>query len=89
MPPAALRQRLDTFAARLAAGGIDHSIGRMMLEGAQDELASAAPGTSPAGAIAIATDVLPRYFAALDPARPAAPKPAPQVVVTLVRWPYT
>jgi hypothetical protein len=89
LPPAELQKRLDTFAARLAAGGVDHSIGRMMLEGAQDELASAAPGTSPAGPIAIATDVLPRYFAALDPARPEAPKPTPQVVVTLVRWPYT
>jgi hypothetical protein len=89
LPPAALRKRLDEFAARLAAGGIDHSIGRMILEGAQDELASAAPGTTPAGAIVIATDVLPRYFAALEPARPEAPKPKPQVIVTLVRWPYT
>jgi hypothetical protein len=89
LPPAELQKRLDTFAARLAAGGVDHSIGRMMLEGAQDELASAAPGTSPAGPIVLATDVLPRYFAALDPAPPEAPKPTPQVVVTLVRWPYT
>jgi hypothetical protein len=89
LPPAALRKRLDDFAARLSAGGIDHSIGRMMLEGAQDEMASAAPGTSPAGPIVIVTDVLPRYFAALEPARPEAPKPKPQVIVTLVRWPYT
>jgi hypothetical protein len=89
LPPAALRQRLDEFAARLSAGGIDHSIGRMILEAAQDEMASAATGTTPAGAVAVATDVLPRYFAALEPARPEAPKPKPQVVVTLVRWPYT
>ena len=34
--------------ARLSAGGVDHSIGRMFLEGAQAEIASAAPGTSPA-----------------------------------------
>jgi hypothetical protein len=89
LAPAALRKRLDEFAARLSAGGIDHSLGRMMLEGAQDEVASAAPGTSPAASTAIATDVLPRYFAALAPAVPEASKPKPQVVVTLVRWPYT
>ena len=89
LAPAALRKRLDEFAARLSTGGIDHSLGRMMLEGAQDEVASAAPGTSPAASTAIATDVLPRYFAALAPARPEPPKPKPQVIVTLVRWPYT
>jgi hypothetical protein len=61
----------------------------MMLEGAQDEMASAAPGTTPAATAALATDVLPRYFAALRPAVPAPPKPKPQAVVTLVRWPYT
>lgn len=33
--------------------------------------------------------VLPRYFAALEPARPQEPGPAPRVTVTLVRWPYT
>lgn len=33
--------------------------------------------------------VLPRYFAALEPARPREPGPAPRVTVTLVRWPYT
>lgn len=33
--------------------------------------------------------VLPRYFAALEPARPQEPGPAPKVTVTLVRWPYT
>ncbi|HVG11071.1 MAG TPA: hypothetical protein VNM67_25435 [Thermoanaerobaculia bacterium] len=34
-------------------------------------------------------DALPRYFAALEPARPQEPGPAPKVTVTLVRWPYT
>jgi hypothetical protein len=54
-----------------------------------------APGDAggPAGldtAAAIADDVLPRYFAALRPAPPAAvPKAAPRATVTLVRWPYT
>lgn len=32
---------------------------------------------------------LPLYFAALEPARPQEPAPAPRVTVTLVRWPYT
>jgi hypothetical protein len=86
-PPAlaaeALDQRLREHEARIsagAAGGIDHSIGQLFLETAQAE---------PAAAPIIAGDVLPRYFAALEPARPAAPKPAPQATVTLVRWPYT
>ncbi len=85
----ALKARLKEFDARLSAGGIDHSIARMILEGAQDELASAAPGIRPAGALVVATDVLPRYFAALEPVLPVPPKLKPQVTVTLVRWPYT
>jgi hypothetical protein len=89
LAPAALRKRLDEFAARLSAGGIDHSLGRMILEEARDEMAGAAPGTSPPAAVAAARDALPRYFAALRPAVPERPKPKPQVVVTLVRWPYT
>lgn len=89
LAPTVLRKRLDEFATRLSAGGIDHSIGRMILEGAQDEMASAAPGASPPGMTTIVTDILPRYFAALKPARPEAPRPKPQVLVTLVRWPYT
>jgi hypothetical protein len=73
----------------VSAGGVDHSIARMALEGAQGEVASAPPGTSPAASTAIVTDVLPRYFAALAPARPEAAKARSQVTVTLVRWPYT
>jgi hypothetical protein len=80
LAPEALDQRLRDFEARLSAGGVDHSIGQLFLETARAE---------PTAASLIATDVLPRYFAALEPARPAAPKPAPQAKVTLVRWPYT
>jgi len=40
-------------------------------------------------AAAVAEVVLPRYLAALEPAKPRPPSPAPQVTVTLVRWPYT
>jgi hypothetical protein len=89
LAPDVLRRRLREFDARLSAGGVDHSIAQMTLQGAQGEIASAPPGTSPAASTAIVADVLPRYFAALEPARPEAPRPKSQVTVTLVRWPYT
>jgi hypothetical protein len=86
MEAAALAAELGHFAARFAAGGVDHSVGRLLLETAQSE---AATESGAANAAAIARDVLPRYFAALEPA-PAPPPRAPaRVTVTLVRWPYT
>ena len=92
-PPAGLRgpalaKRLDEIDARLSSGRFDDSIGRLFLEAARDE-AEEGEGESPATAAVLAADILPRYFAALEPAKPAAPKPAPRVTVTLVRWPYT
>src|SRR6202035_5658668 len=80
----ALARRLRELDARLAASGVDDSLGRLFLETAEAEAAA-----SPSAAAEIAGDVLPRYFAALAPARPEPPKPAPRVTVTLVRWPYT
>lgn len=82
----ALAARLGELRTRLAAGNVDHSLGQLFLESAEANAAE----TPPAAAVAIAQDVLPRYFAALElpPARPA-PAPAPQATVTLVRWPYT
>lgn len=91
-PPAdraALASKLGELDARLSSGTVDHSVGRLLLQTAQMDLAGAAPGDVPASAATIAADVLPRYFAALEPARPAPARPAPQVTVTLVRWPYT
>jgi hypothetical protein len=85
----ALAKRLDEFDRRLAAGDVDHSVGRLFLETARADLADAEAGTTPPSAVWIASDVLSRYFAALEPARPVAPPPAPQVTVTLIRWPYT
>jgi hypothetical protein len=82
---AALAKRLEDFDARLSSGRFDDSIGRFFLEVARDEV----EGRSPATAASIATDVLPRYFAALEPTPPTAPKPDARVTVTLVRWPYT
>jgi hypothetical protein len=76
----ALAGSLRDLDTRLSAGGVDHSLGRLFLEAAQ----SGAPDAE-----VIADDILPRYFAALEPAPPEPPKPAPLVTVTLVRWPYT
>ena len=81
-----LPKRLLAFEPRFARGGVDHSIGRLYLETAQAHLAA---GGNPAFSEAIARDVLPRYFAALAPAKPQPGKPAPSITVTLVRWPYT
>jgi hypothetical protein len=81
-----LAAELERLGARLAAEGVDHSLGRLFLETAQSE---AAAETGAANAAALARDVLPRYFAALAPAKPTAPAAAAQVTITLVRWPYT
>jgi hypothetical protein len=89
LDPEALSRRLAEWDARLSRGRVDHSLGRLFLEAAQADLWGAAAGASPTTAAAIADDVLPRYFAALEPARPEPSKPVPQTTVTLVRWPYT
>jgi hypothetical protein len=83
----ALASRLKAFESRLSASEFDESIGRLFLEAGQ--AAAAAPGAGVPPAWPVATDVLPRYFAALEPARPAPPGQAPRATVTLVRWPYT
>jgi hypothetical protein len=80
-----VRRRLAESAARFDRE-VDHSVGRFFVERAQSALA-ASPGE--AVAAAIVADVLPRYFAALDPPRPATAVADPQVTVTLVRWPFT
>jgi hypothetical protein len=85
---AALADRLQAFERRLSADGRDVSLGRLFLEIAQEDHAAAA-GPGGATAAAVVSDVLPRYFAALEPAKPAPPRPDPLVTVTLVRWPYT
>jgi hypothetical protein len=76
----AVAGQLRDLETRLSADDVDHSLGRLFLETAQAE---------PAKAGTIANDILPRYFAALEPARPQPAAPEPEVTVTLVRWPYT
>ena len=85
---AAVRARLDDFSRRLSSGEVDHSIGKLWLETAQSDLA-AAGGNVPDNVATIAADILPRYFAALMPAKPQPAPAAAAVTVTLVRWPYT
>lgn len=85
---AAVRARLQEFAARLSSGGVDHSIGQLWLETAQSDLAADGDKV-PDSAAAIAGDILPRYFAALTPAAPGPPPAPAAVTITLVRWPYT
>ena len=84
----AVRSRLKDLRARLAAAPYDNSIGQLWVEYGEAEL-EAAGSKPPDTAAAVAGDVLPRYLAALVPGRPVAPRPAPEVTVTLVRWPYT
>jgi hypothetical protein len=79
--------RLRDLDSRLAAGNVDHTIGRLLLETAQSDRETS--GAKAVNAAAIAGDVLPRYFAALEPAPKRPARPAPAATVTLVRWPYT
>ena len=83
----ALPAKLGELERALAAPGVDHTIGRTFLESAQAELDEKKPALERAPVIA--SEVLPAYFAALSPARPAPPRPPARVTVTLVRWPYT
>lgn len=76
---------LSKLETRISSGEMDHSIGQLLLESAQAHVAAG----STEGAALIAGDILPRYFAALEPAPPQKPRPEPRVTVTLVRWPYT
>jgi hypothetical protein len=92
----AVRARLKDLEARLASAAYDNSIGQLWIETARAEQEAAAakpPDASkpaaPDTAATIADDILPRYLAALAPGKPSAPRPAPEVTVTLVRWPYT
>jgi len=85
---AGLDARLREYDARLASRERDDTIGRLFLETAQ-ALAGTGKDQDPAAAQAIAELVLPKYFAALEPAPPAPKAPEPRATVTLVRWPYT
>jgi hypothetical protein len=87
-----ISRRVAELTTRLAdkEGGVDQSLGRVFLESAQADLASTAASGEPAAqASAVLADVLPRYFAALEPPKAARKTQPADVTVTLVRWPYT
>ena len=79
--------QLRQWQARVADRNVDHSIAQVYIESAQSDLA--APNSDVVVASSIVSYVLPHYFASLGPAPQQKPKPAPNVTVTLVRWPYT
>ena len=92
-PPAARDGRgaavtLREAEPRLAAMP-DPSLARIFVERAQADLDRGAEAGALAAAEAVASVVLPRYFASLEPTAPRPARPAPLVTVTLVRWPYT
>jgi hypothetical protein len=83
----ALASALRDLELRVAKRGGDGSLARIFLDSA--EAARTGRDANPAQAATIAGDVLPRWFAALEPAAPATAAPPPRATVTLVRWPYT
>lgn len=86
---AELEQKLGALRERLLTPGADHTIGRIFLELAESEFASTPTDSVPPFAAAAITDAIPSYLSALGPAPSAAPRPEPEITVTLVRWPYT
>jgi hypothetical protein len=88
LEPGTIGESLKSWDSRLSKGGRDDTIGRLFLEAAQADFAHPPAGGKPLVASVILREVLPRYTAALEPAR-VEPAPAAQVTVTLVRWPYT
>ncbi|MGE0455830.1 MAG: hypothetical protein AB7O37_19110 [Vicinamibacteria bacterium] len=89
LDPRTAASRAAPFAARLAQDGLDHGVGRLFLELAEDDAQNAPADGVPASAAFLLDDVLPRYFEALQPPARAAAARGPAVNVTLVRWPYT
>lgn len=84
----AIGARLDSESARMRAARVDHTIGEFFIERARSALAAGDAAGRTTAAI-LADNVLPRYFAALEPARATTPPEEPRVTVTLVRWPFT
>ena len=87
--PLATPGRLRALETRFAGRAADHSIARFFLELARTDLDDTTASATHAIAAAVVDDVVPRYLAAIGPARPRAVLPAAEVTVTLVRWPYT
>ncbi len=74
-----VKAALAALEKRMASGTIDHSLGRLFVEMVESELATS-PGTPTPNAVALVSDVLPRYLAAFEPARAPRPKPPAAVL---------
>jgi hypothetical protein len=83
----ALAGALRDLEERVAKRGGDSSLARLFLASA--EAARAGTDSNPALAATIAADVLPRWFAALEPAAAAPSIGKARATVTVVRWPFT
>jgi hypothetical protein len=86
--PAAVPERLAQLEMQLAASDVDHSIARYFLEAAAAERKTTPAPPNPIAPV-VATELIPRYLAALEPAKPQPKKPDADVTITLIRWPYT
>jgi hypothetical protein len=95
--PAAAEATVERVAGARAAltGGADHSIAELFLQLADEGVSGSVPAQR-RGAAAALDDILPAYFAAVAPpatttstTAAAAATTAPEVTITLVRWPFT
>jgi hypothetical protein len=81
---ATLGRTLEAATRSFASSAADDSIGALFAAAGRDDLER-----NSAAAAAIVNRVLPLYRQALAPAPLAPPRAAPELTVTLVRWPYT
>ena len=75
--------RTNAVAGRLKEPGVDHSLGWMFVELANEEPYNGETART------VFEEILPIYFAAFEPSKEERVKGAPAATVTLVRWPYT
>ncbi|MFT5051568.1 MAG: hypothetical protein ACI8QZ_002987 [Chlamydiales bacterium] len=86
-----LQESVEEYLARMDEQGVDHSLGRMLLDRAQAGLQGATAGEAVAAQIdaaVILAEALPEYFACFVDDGDEHDDSA-QVTVTLVRWPFT
>ncbi len=83
LSPEEAKIEADQISARFQKGKTDHSIARIFLEFALEQPYNGEKAHE------VIKNVLPHYFAALQPSKNARKKESIAATVTLVRWPYT
>jgi hypothetical protein len=87
---AKLREELAASRAKFTKSKQDDSLALMFVERAEEKLTSEKPSEAEVkAAAAIVQNVLPSYAALKNSPAPTRSKPPSDVVLTLVRWPYT